>query len=67
MVLLQSKEVQHPIQIMFNDTFKKAPDKCMTDIINYMYGGIYNEVNNKAKKHLSKCHPDSKMSHIPFV
>lgn len=49
------------------DTFKKAPDKCMTDIINYMYDGIYDKVNDKAKKHLLKCNPNSKMKHIPFA
>lgn len=50
-----------------SDTFKKSADKCMTDIINYMYQGLYDRVNAKAKSHLSKCVPDSKMSHIPFA
>lgn len=50
-----------------SDTFKKSPDKCMTDIINYMYAGLYDKVNAKAKRHLLMCHPDSKMSHIPFA
>lgn len=50
-----------------SDTFKKSPDKCMTDIINYMYPGLYDKVNAKAKRHLLNCHPDSKMSHIPFA
>ena len=50
-----------------SDTFKKSADKCMTDIINYMYEGLYDKVNAKAKRHLSKCVPDSKMSHIPFA
>lgn len=49
------------------DTFKKSPDKCMTDILNYMYSDFYDKVNAKAKRHLSKCVPDSKMSHIPFA
>jgi len=49
-------------------SFKHAPDITFTNIINLLYNGIYDSVENKTKNHLSSCYPNINLQdHIPFA